>query len=214
MAEIYDFSKAREYKLYSALKPLARVVCKTLYRCTYIGKENIPKTGGFILACNHQSAFDPITLGGCGLRVFHFMAKEELFRNPTLAKFLTHLNAFPVVRGKGDMAAVHYAEEVIKNGWVLGIFPEGTRAEDYRPGRGKSGAALIAKATGADVLPVAIYTDQHYKCGSHLTVRFGKLIRNEEFGFTEAGKSRELKDATRRIMGDITALWEEGHCKK
>ena len=42
MAEIYDFSKAREYKLYSALKPLARVVCKTLYRCTYIGKENIP----------------------------------------------------------------------------------------------------------------------------------------------------------------------------
>ena len=47
-----------------------------------------------------------------------------------------------------------------------------------------------------------------------MTVRFGKLIRNEEFGFTEEGKSRELKDATRRIMGDITALWEEGHCKK
>ena len=210
----YDFSRAREYKLYSVLKPLARVVCKTVYRCTYIGTENIPETGGFILACNHQSAFDPITLGGCGKRVFHFMAKDELFQNPALAKFLTHLNAFPVVRGKGDMSAVRYAEAILQNGWVLGIFPEGTRSEYYRPARGKSGAALIAKATGADVLPAAIYTDTQYKTGSRLTVRFGTLIRNEEFGFTEEGKSRELKDATRRIMGDITALWEEGHCKK
>ena len=74
--------------------------------------------------------------------------------------------------------------------------------------------ALIAKQTGADVLPVSIYTDEEYKRGTRLTVRFGRLIKNEEFGFTEDGKSRELKEASRRIMDDITKLWEEGHCKK
>lgn len=214
MDSVYDFSKIKEYKTYTALKPLAAVVCKTVQRCTYVGTENIPKTGGFILACNHQSTFDPIALGGAGKRVVHFMAKEELFENKALGTFLTHMNAFPVVRGKGDMTAVHFAEEIIRNGWVLGIFPEGTRSPDYKPMRAKSGVALIAKQTGADVLPAAIYTDTEYKRGTKLTVRFGTLIKNEEFGFTDEVKSRELKDASRRIMDEITALWEEGHCKK
>lgn len=214
MASNYNFKKAKEYKMYTVLMPLAKVVCKTVYKCTYIGKENIPKTGSFIMVCNHQSSFDPVALGGAGRRVVHFMAKEELFEKKALGCFLTHLNAFPVVRGKGDLTAVNYAEEILKNGWVLGVFPEGTRSEDYRPGRGKSGAALIAKQTGADVLPVSIYTDTQYKRGTQLIVRFGELIPNADFGFTEEGKSRELKEATRRIMESITALWEEDHCKK
>lgn len=214
MSELYDFSKVKEYKLYTVFTPLAKAVCKTVQKCTYIGTENIPKTGGFILACNHMSTFDPIALGGAGKRVIHFMAKEELFENKALGAFITHLNAFPVVRGKGDMTAITHAEEILRNGWVLGIFPEGTRSEDYAPKRAKSGVALIAKQTGADVLPVSIYTDEEYKRGTRLTVRFGRLIKNEEFGFTEDGKSRELKEASRRIMDDITKLWEEGHCKK
>ena len=214
MSELYDFSKVKEYKLYTVLTPLAKAVCKTVQKCTYIGTENIPKTGGFILACNHMSTFDPIALGGAGKRVIHFMAKEELFENKALGAFITHLNAFPVVRGKGDMTAITHAEEILRNGWVLGIFPEGTRSEDYAPKRAKSGVALIAKQTGADVLPVSIYTDEEYKRGTRLTVRFGRLIKKEEFGFTEDGKSRELKEASRRIMDDITKLWEEGHCKK
>lgn len=213
MDSVYDFSKIKEYKMYPALVPVAQAVCKTVYRCHYIGRENIPKSGGFILACNHQSNFDPIALGGAGRRVIHFMGKEELFENKAAGWFLTHLNAFPVVRGKGDMSAVNFAEQIIRSGWVLGIFPEGTRSSDYKPMRAKSGVALIAKQTGADVLPAAIYTDTQYKTGSKLTVRFGKCIKNEEFGFTDAVKSRELKDASRRIMDEITALWEEGHCK-
>ena len=214
MSSGYDFSKVKEYKLYSLFRPAAAIVCKTVQRCDYIGRENIPKEGGFILACTHVNIFDPIALGGAGVRVIHFMAKEELFENKALGKFLTHLNAFPVERGKGDMASIHFAENLIKKGYVLGIFPEGTRSKDYKPGRAKSGVALIAKQTGADVLPVSIYTDTQYKRGTKITIRFGKLIKNEEFGFTEEGHSAELKNAARRIMGEITALWEEGHCKK
>lgn len=214
MAAHFDFGKLKDYTTYKVLKPLAQLVNQICHRVTYVGQENIPEEGGFIICCNHMSNFDPIVLGSGVKRPVHYMAKEELFENKALAWFLGHLNAFPVVRGKGDMRAVEYAERIIQEKMVLGIFPEGTRSKEYKPMRGKSGAALIAKQTGADVLPVSIYTDQNYKNGTRLTVRFGKLIKNSEFGFTEEGKSRELKDATHRIMGDITALWEEGHCKK
>ncbi len=210
----FDFSKVKEYKLYQALRWVAVLFCLR-YKVTYIGRENIPQDGGFIIACNHQSGVDPIILGRGVKRTIHFMAKEELFENEALGIFIKHLNAFPVRRGQGDTTAVEFAEDIVRNGYVLGIFPEGTRSKDFKPARGKSGTALIAKTTGADVLPVSIYTSDRYKKGTRLTVRFGKLIKNEEFGFTEEPHSaKELKDATKRIMGDITSLWEEGHCEK
>lgn len=210
----FDFSKVKEYKLYQALRWVAVLFCLR-YKVTYIGRENIPQDGGFIIACNHQSGVDPIILGRGVKRTIHFMAKEELFENEALGIFIKHLNAFPVRRGQGDTTAVEFAEDIVRNGYVLGIFPEGTRSKDFKPARGKSGTALIAKMTGADVLPVSIYTSDRYKKGTRLTVRFGKLIKNEEFCFTEEPHStKELKDATKRIMGDITSLWEEGHCEK
>lgn len=210
----FDFSKVKEYKLYQALRWVAVLFCLR-YKVTYIGRENIPQDGGFIIACNHQSGVDPIILGRGVKRTIHFMAKEELFENEALGIFIKHLNAFPVRRGQGDTTAVEFAEDIVRNGYVLGIFPEGTRSKDFKPARGKSGTALIAKMTGADVLPVSIYTSDRYKKGTRLTVRFGKLIKNKEFCFTEEPHStKELKDATKRIMGDITSLWEEGHCEK
>ncbi len=210
----FDFSKVKEYKLYQVLRWVAVLFCLR-YKVTYIGRENIPQDGGFIIACNHQSGVDPIILGRGVKRTIHFMAKEELFENEALGIFIKHMNAFPVRRGQGDTTAVEFAEDIVRNGYVLGIFPEGTRSKDFKPARGKSGTALIAKMTGADVLPASIYTSDRYKKGTRLTVRFGKLIKNEEFCFTEEPHStKELKDATKRIMGDITSLWEEGHCEK
>lgn len=210
----FDFGKVKEYKLYQALRWVAVLFCLR-YKITYVGRENIPQDGGYIIACNHQSGVDPIILGRGVKRTIHFMAKEELFENKALGIFIKHLNAFPVRRGQGDTAAVEFAEEIVRKGYVLGIFPEGTRSKDFKPARGKSGTALIAKVTGADVLPVSIYTSDRYKKGTRLTVRFGKVIKNEEFGFTEEPHSTaELKFATKLIMGDITSLWEEGHCEK
>ncbi len=210
----YDFSKLKEYKLYQVLRFVAVIFCLR-YKVNYIGLENVPKDKGLILACNHQSGVDPIILGRGVKRTIHFMAKEELFENNALGLFLKHLNAFPVRRGQGDTASVEFAQEIVKNGYILGIFPEGTRSKDFKPSkRGKSGTALIAKQTGADVLPVCIYTCDEYKKGTRLTVHFGKVIKNEEFGFSDEHSPKELRDATKRIMGDITALWEEGHCGK
>lgn len=210
----FDFNNVKEYKLYQRLRWVAKLYCLK-FKITYVGLENIPKDGRLIIACNHQSSNDPIVLGRGVKRTIHFMAKEELFENEALGIFIKHLNAFPIRRGQGDTTAVEYAENVVKKGYILGVFPEGTRSKDFKPARGKSGAALIAKVTGADVLPVSIYTSDEYKKGTRLTVRFGKVIKNEEFGFTdEPHNTKELKDATKRIMGEITALWEEGHCEK
>ena len=210
----FDFNKVKEYKLYQNLRWCANLYCLK-FKITSVGLENIPKDGGLIIACNHQSSNDPIVLGRGVKRTIHFMAKEELFENKALGIFIKHLNAFPIRRGQGDTTAVEYAENVVRKGYILGIFPEGTRSKDFKPARGKSGTALIAKVTGADVLPVSIYTSDEYKKGTRLTVRFGKVIKNEEFGFTdEPHNTKELKDATKRIMGEITALWEEGHCEK
>lgn len=210
----FDFSSVKEYNTYNSVRGLARLVCKKRWDITYIGQENIPESGGLIIACNHQDALDPLVIANGCPRVIHFMAKEELFKNGIAAHFLKRLNAFPVIRGSGDMSAVNYAIDVVKNGWVLGIFPEGTRSKDYKPARPKSGAALIAKQTGADVLPVCIYTDDEFRKGTRLTVRFGKVIKNAELGFVEEHSPKELRAASKRIMGDITALWEEGHCKE
>ena len=210
----FDFSKPKEYNSYNAVRGLAKLICKKKWDITYVGQENIPENGGFILACNHQNALDPLVIANGCPRVIHFMAKEELFKNGLVARFLKRLNAFPVVRGTGDMSAVNYAIDLVKNGWVLGIFPEGTRSKDFKPARAKSGVALIAKQTQSDILPVSIYTDTEYKDGTKLTVRFGKVIKFEELGFAEEHSPKELRAAAKRIMGDITALWEEGHCEK
>lgn len=210
----FNFNKYKEYKMYHILMPICLAVCKTKMKVQYIGKENIPKEGGFILACNHVSNFDPIALGGSNVRPIHYMSKYELFKNPFVAWFLTHLNAFPVKRGQNDTTSIDYAENIIKRGWVLGMFPEGTRNRSGKPGKPKSGVAFIAKATNADVLPCAIYSDSGYKSGTLLTVRFGKLIKNEEFGFSEEGSHTEIKNAAKRVMSEITELWEEGNCKE
>lgn len=209
----FDFNDYRDHMLYKLCTPLCIAICR-LGNVHYIGRENVPKEGGFILACNHISNFDPVALGGAKVRHIHFMAKEELFGNPLLGRFVTALNAFPIKRGSRDETSILYAERLILKGKVLGIFPEGTRRREGRFGRPKSGVAFIARATGADVLPCSVYTKGAFRYGKRMTVRFGRLIKNSEFGFTQDGPHGEVRDAARLVMDEIEKLWEEGHCKK
>ena len=210
----YDYSQAKQYKGYYLMKGLAKIVFPLMFKIKYVGQENLPQNGGYIIACNHQSALDPAIICAGVKRPIHFMAKQELFEKSVLGFMCKHCNSFPVRRGEGDMSAINYSAEIINKGWILGIFPEGTRSKDFKPARGKSGIALIAKMTGADVLPVSIYTSDEFKKGTRLTVRFGKVIKNEEFCFAQEHSPRELRNASKRVMEDITALWEEGHCEK
>ncbi len=209
----FDYGRFKNYNMMNVIRPLGKVVCKTLYKVEYEGLENLERTGGFIIAPNHVIDMDPLFIAMASDRLYHYIAKYELFKNPVLNKAITHLNGFPIIRGKGDMNAINYAIELIRRGEVLCIFPEGTRSPDGTPQQAKSGVGLMARKTGADVIPTAIYMENKDKKGSRVIVKFGKAIKNSDLGFTEGGKSRENKAAANMIMEEIKRLWEECRCK-
>ena len=196
-------------RFYRFARVVVRRIMNVLYRIDYQGSEHIPQTGGFIICANHTSNLDPVLLGlAMNHHQVEYMAKEELFHIPVLGFIIRKLGAFPVRRGKGDTGAIKYAEEVVKRGGVLGIFPEGGRSKDGKPMRPKSGAALIASQTGADVLPVGISFEPKRRFRRGIVVRIGKLIPNEEIAVASLTPS-ELKRASTIIMSRIVEEMEE-----
>ena len=205
----FDYSNFHNFKMMNTIRPLCNLLCKAKYNIEFRGQENLDRKGGFIIAANHISALDPMFIAMASKRLFHYIAKEELFENPVMAKAIIHLNAFPIRRGIGDMKAVNYGIELVRRGEVLCIFPEGTRSPDGTPKTAKSGVGYIARATRADVVPVAIYKEKNEKGETKVIINIGKVIPNSSLGFTENGKSKENKAAAKTIMDTIIALWEE-----
>lgn len=209
----FDYSQVKHYKTYGIIKTVFTPLVKILYRVKLKGLENIPPQGTrYIVAINHTCAFDPV-FAGCPKQVpaLHFMAKIELFKNPIVAWFITHMYGFPVNRGKGDTSAIEYGEKIIEEGHVMAICPEGRRIKDKDgvPQRAKAGVAVIAKATNAAVLPVAICCNGPIKIGKQVTVSYGKLITPDEMGFNkEEFGPHDIRDAANMVMDNITALWE------
>ena len=211
----FDYSvEIKDSKTYEKLRPVGKSLVNKLYKIEYVGVENIPEEGGFILASNHIDALDPVFIGlGMEKRQLHFMGKKELFENPIVKKFLTKLNGFPIVRGSADSEALNYAIRVVKEGNILSIFPEGTRSKDFKPARAKSGVAVIAKEAKADILPVSIYTSDDMKKGTKLTIRYGEVIPYESLGINEESSREEIRGCAQTVMAEITKLWEMGHCE-
>lgn len=211
----YDFSEPKERNSYYFFRSLARGLLKIKYDLRYEGIENLPADSGFIIAANHITFIDPVMIiAGCP-RQCHFMAKSELFTKPVFAEFLAFMNAFPVKRESSDMTAINFARKIINKGWILGIFPEGARSKDMTPKKTRSGAAYLAFKTGADIVPVGLVrypSDKRLR--PTVSVRFGKLIKNEELGFTDSYSPRVVRAAAERIMQDITELWKKGHIEK
>ena len=129
---------------------------RVLFRWRVRGLENIPD-GGAIIAPNHQSIWDIplVALALCGRRT-HFMAKSELFRNPAFGWIIRTLLAFPVKRGAPDRAAIRYAIDLLKQGELVVIFPEGTRSKDGQLKDAEPGLALIVGKAEVPVIPVGI----------------------------------------------------------
>lgn len=142
-------------RLYPFAKGLLSILLKIKgYRIK--GLENLPSEGPVIVACNHLSLWDPIIVGCTMNRPVYFMAKEELFELPVLGKLLPELGAFPVKRGQGDIGAIRKSIAVLKEGKVLGIFPEGTRSKSGELQEALSGIVLIMEKSKAPVLPVKV----------------------------------------------------------
>ncbi|MCH5350134.1 MAG: 1-acyl-sn-glycerol-3-phosphate acyltransferase [Oscillospiraceae bacterium] len=181
---------------------------KIYYNFHIEGAENIPQDKALVLASNHRSYADPVLLTMPMKLPVTYMAKEELFKNKLFAAFITMLGAFPVKRGAGDMKIIEDSVAILKSNRHLVIFPEGTRSKDGKVGRGKSGVALIAAKSGADVLPCGIiFEGEKLHFRSKLTVRFGKVIPASEIA-VEDTSPKSLKAVKTRIMDAIRELVE------
>lgn len=209
----FDYSTVRDYKLYNFIKAVFNPLIKLVYHTEYKGLENIPPEGTrYILAINHTCALDPVIVAAPKqVPTLHFMGKAELFKNPFAAWFLTHMQSFPVHRGKGDTSAIEYGEKIIEEGHVMAICPEGRRIKDKdgKPQKAKAGVAIIAKATNASILPVAICCDGPIKAGKKVTVSYGKLITPQDMNFDKEDFGRsDISNAAGMVMDKIIELWE------
>lgn len=192
-------------------KGLIAPIFKWLLPVRYIGFDKIDKNGGYILCCNHTSLSDPFFLITGFKRQLFFMAKAELFKIPVVASVLRSAGVFAVERNKGDISAIRRAEELIEDGNVLGIFPEGTRHKTGAPHKAKSGIAYIARHTRSDILPVSIYRSGKFNIFRKTTIRCGEIIPYNELVDENATDRANLKSIANRVTDEITKLWEMRH---
>ncbi len=185
---------------YSFAKAVVYGVLKPIYRFEVKGREHFPKEGGVLLCANHIDVLDPPVVGINAPRPVHFMAKAEIFNVPVLGKTVSHLNAFPVKRGFSDREALRKGLGILKEGKVLGLFPEGTRSKTGELGKGLTGAGFFALRTDAAVVPCAIIGP--YKAFRRLKVVYGKPINMEELRERKASAD----ETTELIMSEISKL--------
>jgi len=186
---------------YAFARALLRALFTVVYPLNMLGAENLPASGPAILCGNHLSLLDPPAAGVAVRRPVRFMGKKELFQIPFVRAVLRALGGFPVDRGNADMAAVRASLDILKEGGVLGIFPQGGR--DLTGGRAmETGVALIALKSGAAVVPMRIL--HRFRPFRRNTLVIGKPV--DLSGFSIRGGSEALRGATRAIEAAVAAL--------
>ena len=171
------------------------------------GLENIPGSGPIIIAANHVSNWDPVVVALVINRPVYFMGKTALFKYKIMDKVVRALHAFPVKRGVPDRKAIRRALQVLEEGKVLGIFPEGARniTGDMKP---LPGVAMIARKSGAPVVPVACLGTRHtipFGWFDPLIVRVGPPIYHGEM-YEQGGKTARMEQISEEIMNKINIL--------
>jgi 1-acyl-sn-glycerol-3-phosphate acyltransferase len=215
-------SYSRAWRLCTVM--LFRPMLHLLIRNRWEGMENIPKTGGVIFAPSHISyadwGVDALFCYESG-RFPTFLIKASAFKVPVIGKLLTKDGQLPVHRGRADAALVlKQAEEELRNGATVIIYPEGTatRDPDMWPMVAKTGVARLALSSGCPVIPIA-----HW--GTHEVLPYGtknlKVFPRRTVR-TKAGppvdlsawegkhtSAKALREATEKVMSDVTALLGE-----
>ena len=167
--------------LYLVIGAVSWPVLKVVFRHRAKGADNVPRTGGFVIAANHWSNVDPwpLALTFFPRRFFRFMAKAELFWFP-LGSIIRAGGAFKVRRGEGDEEAVATAVALAREGHAVVMFPEGTRRRKglrkKHDARWRSGAARIALEAGVPLVPAAISGTERLARLGPLRVAYGPPI--------------------------------------
>ena len=199
--------------LYYILVPLAWVLAHIVFRPQVIGRENLIKGRGFILAPNHRSALDPVFIvvsdGYFWLHKMRIFAKKELFQGkPLLTWFLRQMGAVSVKNGRDDLSTLDNTIRECRTGRGLLLFPEGTRSKDGRLLPPKSGAFVVADQAAVDMIPCRILYDTpdgSLKLFCRIRICFGKPISAEQLALGEKRNMVKLRENKKML----TAAWEE-----
>lgn len=192
--------------IYSFCRGALRLIYKLLFRLEASGLEHIPAQGGVLLCSNHISLLDPPTIGILLKRKVHFMAKKELFDIFGFGWLIKQLGAFPVKRGGVSKESIKTSLMLLRDGHVMGIFPEGHRVKGDEEGMGKRGAATFALRSDAAVIPVAIIGN--YKLFKKMRVVYGAPVDLSAYKGNKDPDAAEL--ATEAIMSRIRELKKQG----
>ena len=199
--------------MYRFLIALAHFLIFCVTRLTVKGGKFIPAGGPVLIVSNHLSIADPVLLGAKLRRKVMFMAKEELFRNKFASYFIRSFGAIPVYRGSSNRDALHKSSAILKDGGVLGMFPEGKRSRNGELLSGQLGAALIAYHNKIQILPVAITGSEKIRGKEWLFHRPSVIINiGEPFTLPDLGhtlKKEQLVELTDIIMSRIAVLLPE-----
>lgn len=193
-----------------------RLFSKIYLRGKGIGKENFPDKGPYIGVVNHNSNLDAVAMALVAKQRVYTMAKDSLFKVPILKSWLKAVGMFPVVRDAADEQAFSYAQELLRQGQVLFMAPEGTRkkanGERRRP---RTGFVRLAQIAECPVVPVAIYgTDKVLPPGAwfprpaRVRVQVGKPIQLEKVAVTIDNKEK-LQQQANMVMDNIYAMLKQ-----
>jgi 1-acyl-sn-glycerol-3-phosphate acyltransferase len=201
--------------LYWVIKGLLTPVLRLGFRIRVEGREHLPARGPVILASNHRSFLDSIFVPLVVRRRVTFVAKAEYFDDPKTAWFFRGVGQIPIRRegGSASERALDSAMDVLREGRVFGIYPEGTRTRDGLLHRGHTGVARLALRSGAPIVPVGLIgTDEIQpidkrmpRFGKSVTIRFGEPMGLERFAGREEDHTA-LRELTDEVMYEICQL--------
>lgn len=184
---------------------LAQVVFTTWLRFRARGLEHIPATGGGLILGNHASFLDPLLIGLPLTRPVSFLARDSLFRVPVIGWILRNTYVKPINRENASTAVIRETVKRLEQGFLCGMFPEGTRSETGEVGEFKPGFVALARRMDVPIYPVGIAGTQlalgrksYFLKPYRVRVVFGMPILPEEIAaLKERGREQELVDFVR-----------------
>ncbi len=195
--------------IYWALRPFLKIIFYTVFQPRVHGKENIPKEGGAVLAGNHVFVLDPLCVGSGTKRCVHFLGKYEIFKFKITNWLFTKAGVIPVHRQRKDHAALEAAEDYIKAGALVALFPESTiiKPEGIRILPFKMGAIKMAYDTGCPIVPFTVN-------GKYIPL-FGKLsiTFHEPYYIESDDLEAEREKLVKIVCGGLKPELKEGERK-
>lgn len=164
---------------YSFVRVLGKALSHTLIPVSYHGIENLPESAPYVLMGNHNMALDPVFMATPVKNAqVCFMAKKELAKNKLVERFLIKLHCILVDRHKSDMEAMRNSTRVLKEGYILGIFPEGTRYHEGQMEQIEAGTALLTMRARVPLVPM--YYDRKIRLLHRTHCYIGKPIAYDD----------------------------------